>query len=44
MTEIPRLNGCVAFKEMGRSVPIPDYLHAPMAEYLALCRRLETPG
>ena len=31
---------CVASKEMGRSVPIPDYLRAPMAEYLDLCRRI----
>ena len=31
---------CVASKEMGRSIPIPDYLRAPMSEYLDLCRRL----
>ncbi len=31
---------CVASKEMGRSIPIPDYLRAPMTDYLALCRRL----
>ena len=35
---------CVASKEMGRSVPIPDYLRAPMADYLALCRRLGAAG
>ena len=31
---------CVASKEMGRSIPIPDYLRAPMSEYLDLCRRV----
>ena len=31
---------CVASKEMGRSIPIPGYLRAPMTDYLALCRRL----
>ena len=35
---------CVASKEMGRSVPIPDYLRAPMTEYLDLCRRLSGAG
>ena len=35
---------CVASKEMGRSVPIPDYIRAPMADYLALCQGLDAPG
>lgn len=35
---------CVASKEMGRSIPIPDYIRAPMADYLALCQGLDSPG
>ena len=35
---------CVASKEMGRSIPIPDYIRAPMSDYLALCESLAAPG
>ena len=35
---------CVASKEMGRSIPIPDYIREPMADYLALCQRPGTTG
>ena len=35
---------CVASKEMGRSIPIPDYLRGPMTDYLELCRRLGAAG
>ena len=35
---------CMASKATGRSIPIPDYIRAPMTEYLEACRQARGPA